>query len=404
MIQAIYAQFLREHAAGISVENERRLSRRLLGYLCKTGSSKSAFKLLIEQARELGLERQTRQLRRELDGHAYVVSRFWRACWAVYEGTPPVEAAAHYAVNVTDLYWADAVLAARQKINIMDQTDGEWIRDADYRAITQEILTTRPYCRRLVLKKMRFLIDSDPSLTVEDLEGELLCMALNSALRYDWKTTDTIWLRNYSWRSTHNRAISLIKHHTAGLRKRIVRTKGAEDTVSLIKFYTRSACMLCRCPSAKAVCPACSAVPAARESVGEFMRTSTVSSLTAQVSRDSDVFLNTTISMDQPVSVAMDLKRGPHLLTHADLLATPRVSWDADTSDVVNDVMKQPAAVQNVCAVILGMDVPAFDAHLASWGLDREDMKTPALVKHACSFYGVRRSVLKACMAPVLQG
>lgn len=412
MIQALYGDFLNRHCKGISPPGVQRLTVLLAGYLCRVTKSSR----LMKYAKELGIEDEFRNFRRRLDGNPYSSSRMWRAVWWVMAGGSYSRALKRYEILASDVEWVMAFLSRKRLAMVEQAAAGDWLKKADYDGIEREVLSMKPFCQRFAAKKMSFLVKYDPSLTLADLENEMVAAGLSAAYRSDHRTDNLIYLRNIAWRSAKNHAVSIIKFHTTKARQRIERKQQTVQMETIIKIYSRTHCWKCKEPSEEALCSTCSAGIMAskvkrkkwagrKENAHKFMERGATSIEIKAGPHKVDQFVTTTAFLDAPVKLSLNTSDAKDT-TLLDIIADRTIDHlytSPETSDLIHDLYGQPPKVQQVCAVILGKKDPDFDAWLVERHGDRaEGLRDKKLTAEACEFYGLSRHKLRVAMAPLL--
>lgn len=412
MIQALYIEFLKRHCRSLSAPQVQRLTTSLAGYICRVTKSSR----LMKCAKELGIEDDFRDFRRRLDGNPYASSRMWRAVWAVMGGGSYSKALRRYEILAQDIEWVMAHLSSKRLAMVEQAAAQDWLRRPDYEGIEREVLSMKPFCQRFAAKKMTFLVKYDPSLTLCDLESEMVAAGLSAAYRSDHRTDNLVWLRNIAWRSAKNHAVSIIKHHTTKARQRIERKQQTVQMETTIKHYTRTHCWKCKEPSEEALCSMCSAGIMAskikrekwdgrRENAHKFMEHGAHTIEIKAGPHKLDQFVTTTAFLDAPVKNGGNNGEGGEV-TLLDLISDRTIDHlytSPETTDLVHDLCGQPQKVQQVCAVILGKKDPEFDAWLVERHGDRaEGLRDKKLTAEACEFYGLSRHKLRVAMAPLL--
>ena len=405
MIQALFDEFLAHHCGCIPPDDVQRLTTALCGYLSRVVRSGRLMRL----AKELDIESEFFDLRKRLDGNPYSSSRIWRAVWLNLRGCPR-KAVRRYEIQPDDMDWVISNLTVKQTKQIERLAKDDWLQMPDYAGIEREVLSMAPYCQRYA-KKLSFIVKYDPSLTLADFEHDMLAAGLSAAYRSDNRTENLVWLRNIAWRSAKNHAVSIIKYHTTKGRQRIERHEKSIEMSSNVTVYRRSTCWRCKLPAMEALCAKCSdEIKQSKaeterwsdhnESPKKFMTTRANVTVEPVAHQSTEGFRGTITYLDAP------LRTDDGEATLLDMTADhvgPTSYGSAETADLVHDIRHQPAAVQSVCAVILGGKDAAFESWLAErHGSKASKLRDRKLTSEACEFYGIPRYKLRAAMAPLL--
>lgn len=402
MIEGLYNQFLVQHCQDVSPEAVRRLTAKLAGYLCHV----TRVIPMMRYAKGLGLDLPFRELRKKIDGNPYTSSRLWRAVWGVLSGKPHRRTTRRYEVDSNDVDWLLSVLPIKSLRKIVERAAGGFREP--YPDLERTILSMRPYCRQWINSNMPFLRSYDPSLSIEDFENDMMAAALRSAYMSDGRAESLTHLRNIAWNSAKNSAVSIIKHHQTKGRRRLIHTK-RPVMQSTVRLFSRTHCWRCKEPSEEALCGPCTTQimsseikgmkwSTKRESPEAFMGYSAEIIIDSGAQQWEDEYHRTTTSLDAAI---------PHQdddLTLFDLLHdSPSPLESQQTADLIRDLTKQSQPIQHVCAVVLGLEDPAFEGWLAArYGVSTQDLKDKRLVHEACTFFGVTQRRLRKTLAPIL--
>ena len=376
------------------------LTNHLAQYLVRLTTARQ----LNRYTRTLGIESQMREFRRGLDHNPRHSSMLWRACWATLLGLEQRRICRRYGIESEETEWLLSALTTQQIESLELMVQKPWIQKPNHAAIQEAVLSTKPYCRDFVARKMTFLVRYDLGISAEDLEHEMLAAGLSAAYRSDGRTRDVVHLRNIAWRSAKNYAISHIKHHTTQSRQRIVRIRKTLEANGPIHHYQRTHCRVCGEPSEQAVCGGCTVrlvrTPGSklvREKPKRFMRRSANVTLVEGAPQTQDQFRSTVSSIDSPLRTT----ETDQAVTLLDRLSAP--TYATDMADLVHDLRKQPIAIQLVCGAVLGNPEERFDQWLRlRYGDKGQNMQPKRYAHAACEFYGISPEQLRSQVLPIL--
>ncbi len=389
MLKERWTEWISSNAANISLEQEETLVRAFLDGVTRVTPRWRTF---TDAAEAYGITDEANLLRRSLNHSQYALSLFWRAVWVCAAGQDLPWAAQHFHVAEEDLWWALTRLSQEQIAALRTRALFEpWVVEPNRREIERTVLSIMPFCTRYVNKHMAFILRYDQSITATDFVNEIYLFGLAATYRYDATVTDLVHLRNYAWISAKNRAKHLIAHHTRKSRARIQRVVQTEQDSVEVLVSVRASCRRCNKPSDVPLCKPCEVElndPVAawnwkRESVNKFLVDRSSKCRVLVKPKPMDTFQSNVVSMSP---------------CHGDDKGQPQ--WEDKTeqpisAEMANDLSKKPWRVQQVCKIVLGLEMPNdFQIWLNSRNV-KQTISEKKLAHEACLFYGISREEVR---------
>lgn len=365
MIEQMWRVWCSQHP-----EQSGRLDRAFRAWCCQVIDKTALGKV----ARSVKLYRPFLDFRQTIDGLDYLQSWLWRACWEARRIGRIDRAAARYRVDARDVRWALNGLTAPQTRQLDARVMTPWVRQPDQAVLHDVVESMRQYAERHVEHKLAVVWRYDPGYPRDGLVDTMLLEARARVGRYTARIVDVLHLRGLAWRAALNWSRSFIKQYARTGQVRVMKV-GTDEVAVKTAVWS-----------------------------GGTGQTVTQFKTTAQKARDEVKVL--------PVNRFLPSIRVASELSHEDRSGNVQqydVPVDAmdpswlDSRDFMDQLAGQPAPVRQVCAIVLGHPVPAFDGWLSTELAGRETkLNDRQLVREACRFVGVPLKTVQHALAPVL--
>ena len=207
LLQKISSQFLTKQKRDTVVEAT-------ILYILKLLPSQTYKKIAIRN----GVGTYIRHLRNNIDTCEYFSQFLWKAIYDWTKGNPPSLVAKKYNVQEDDIWFCIDWLTDSNidRIEKKAETTSYSAKKMDKKKYLKEL---EPVAKKLVQRKLRFLLKYDPSLSADDLKNDLLTNSMAVINHYGFE--DHNQMLNFTKKAMHKFLINKIKHYQADKRARI---------------------------------------------------------------------------------------------------------------------------------------------------------------------------------------
>jgi hypothetical protein len=313
--------------------------------------------------------------RKPLDCNVVAEAWVWRACWQARLTGDINQAAREFGVDRQDVRWVLDGLTAVQLRRLDARAMTPWTRHPDPDVMDAILESTRKYCQRYVRFKLAVVWRYDPGYTEQGLVEDMMAWARGKILRYMGRIVDHVHLRNLAYRSAVNWGKTFIGQYDRRGEMRVQRV--AIDNVPL---RTR----VWRRPKAGA----------SLQDVEQFKRS-------VKIVRD-DTIVVPAGRFSSHIQLASELAHVDRS-GNVEQFDSPDDRMVPTINDLDLQLAGQPEPVRQVCAVVLGRPVPAFDGWLSARMNGRSiGLSDRQLAQEACRFFSIDLVDVKRALAPVL--